>query len=192
MKKFCFALYIILAFSKDYAYGAEEGMPQLNSEFWIAQIFWLALIFSILYILTWKVFLPRITDVIENRKLKIVNDLSEIEKIKETAEKKLEEYNRIIENSKKEAKKIIQDSKKKLDTDLENKKNKFTEEIEQELKNIELEIKNFKKSSFVNINKIATEVSIDVIKQVMETNPNMSSVSAIVDDISKKKIGTNL
>ena len=43
--------------------------------------------------------MPRITDVIENRKLKIVNDMSEIEKIKETTQKKLEEYKKIIENS---------------------------------------------------------------------------------------------
>ena len=68
-------------------YGAEEGMPQLNTEFWIAQTFWLALIFSTLYIVIWKIFLPKITDVIENRKMKVVNDLNQAEKFKKRAQR---------------------------------------------------------------------------------------------------------
>ena len=85
-------------------------------------LFWLILIFSSLYLIIWKIFLPRITYSIENRKSRVVNDLDEAQKLKENAEKKLKEYNEIIENSKKEAKKIIEDSKKKLDRDIEKKK----------------------------------------------------------------------
>ena len=55
----------------------------------------------------WKIFLPRITYSIENRKSRVVNDLDEAQKLKENAEKKLKEYNEIIEKSKKEAKKIL-------------------------------------------------------------------------------------
>ena len=87
------------------AFGAEGGMPQLNPEFWASQIFWLILIFSILYIIIWKIFLPKITDSIENRKSRIVNDLNEAQKLKENAEKKLNEYNKIIEDIKKRSKK---------------------------------------------------------------------------------------
>ena len=89
------------------ALGTEAGMPQLNPEFWSAQIFWLILIFSSLYLIIWKIFLQKITYSIENRKSKIVNDLDEAQKLKENAEKKLEEYDKIIEKSKRDAKKII-------------------------------------------------------------------------------------
>ena len=107
MKNFCFALCIALIFNAKRAFGSETGMPQLNPEFWIAQIFWLILIFSSLYLIIWKIFLPKITYSIENRKSRLVNDLDEVQKLKESAEKKLNEYNIIIEKSKKEAKKII-------------------------------------------------------------------------------------
>ena len=105
MKKFCFGLLLIL--SSNIAYGAEEGMPQLNPEFWLSQIFWLIFIFVILYLITWKIFLPRITDTLENRKSRIVNDLNEAQKLKENAEIKLKEYNKIIEDSKIKAKKLM-------------------------------------------------------------------------------------
>ena len=62
------------------AFRAEKGMPQLNTEFWTAQIFWLILIFSILYLIIWRIFLPKITYSIENRKFKIVDDLNKAQK----------------------------------------------------------------------------------------------------------------
>tara|TARA_B000000460_G_scaffold104583_1_gene73261 strand:- start:204 stop:782 length:579 start_codon:yes stop_codon:yes gene_type:complete len=188
MNKFCAALSIAYAFNLNWAFGAEGGMPQLNPEFWTAQIFWLILIFSSLYVIIWKLFLPKITNSIENRKLKIVNDLNETQKLKDNAEKKLQEYNKIIENSKKDAKKIIEDGKKKLNREIESKKQKFNEEIEKELTNVEKEIKNLKKSSMLVINKIAEDISSEIIKQVVGTEINKSKLSAVVQDISKKKI----
>ena len=188
MKSFCFALFIAVVIYVNRAFGAGTGMPQLNPEFWAAQIFWLILIFSSLYLIIWKIFLPKITYSIENRKFRIVNNLDEAQKLKENAEKKLKEYDEIIKKSKNEAKKIIEDSKKKLDRDIENKKQKFNIEIEEELKSVEKEIKDLKKSSLSNINNIAVQTSSEVIKQIIDTEVNKSNVSAIVEDIIKRKI----
>ena len=188
MKKLCIAPCIALFFYVNEAYSADSGMPQLNTEFWPAQVFWLILIFSILYLIIWKIFLPRITYSVENRKSRIVNDLDEAQKLKENAEKKLKEYDEIIKKSKNEAKKIIEDSKKKLDRDIENKKQKFNIEIEEELKSVEKEIKDLKKSSLSNISNIAVQTSTEVIKQIIDTEVNKSNVSAIVEDIIKRKI----
>ena len=189
MKNLCFALGIASFFLVSSSYGSEAGMPQLNPEFWTSQIFWLILIFSILYLGIWKVFLPKITYSIENRKSRVVSDLDETQKLKENAEKKLKEYNQIIENSKKEAKKIIDDGVKKLDQDIVNKKQKFDIEIEKELANVEKEISELKKSSISNINRIAVETSSEIIQQIIGTDVNKSNVTAIVDDILKKNLG---
>ena len=188
MKNFCFAFCIAEVIYPSQAFGNEIGMPQLNPEFWTAQIFWLILIFSTLYVMIWKIFLPKVTESIENRKLKIVSDLNETQKLKENAEKKLSEYNNIVEDSKKEAKKIIEDGRKKLDSDIVNKKKIFNEEIEKELINVENEIKKLKKSSISSINKIAIEISSEITKQIAGTEVNKSSVSAIVEDVSKERI----
>ena len=188
MKNFCFALCIALIASFDQALGSETGMPQLNPEFWFAQIFWLILIFSILYFVIWKIFLPKITYSIENRKSRIINDLDETQKLKENAEIKLKEYNEIIEKSKKEAKKIIEDSKIKLEKDIESKKKKFNVQIEKELLAAEKEVKDLKKTSISNIRNIASDVSAEVIRQIINTEINKSNVSAIVDDVTKKEM----
>jgi len=192
MKSFYFAFCIALTVYATQSFGAEAGMPQLNPEFWAAQIFWLLLIFSILYIVIWKIFLPKITDSIENRKSKVVNDLNEANKLKETAENKLKEYNLIIEQSKKDAKKIFQDSKKELDQNIEKKRSKFNEEIEKEIEIVEKEIIKLKHSSLESVSKIATETSVELIKQIIDTEVNNSNVSAIVNEVSKKKLGNTI
>ena len=188
MTNFRFALCIAMSIYVNKAFGSETGMPQLNPEFWTAQIFWLILIFASLYLIIWKIFLPRITYIIENRKSRVVNDLGEAQKLKDNAEKKLKEYNEIIEKSKKEAKKIVDDNKKKLDRDIENKKQKFNDEIEKELVSAEKEIKELKKSSISNISNIAAETSAEVIKQIINIEVNKSSIAAVVDDVAKRKM----
>ena len=188
MKKLCIALCFALVFYMNEAYGSDAGMPQLNPKFWTAQVFWLILIFSILYLVIWKIFLPKITYSIENRKSKIVNDLDQAQKLKEIAEKKLNEYNKIIEDSKNEAKKIIEDSRKKLDQDIENKKKDFNIQIEKEISAAEKEIKDLKKASISNISKIASETSSELVKKIINTKVNKSNASAVVEDIIKRNI----
>ena len=192
MKNFFSITFSVLVLSYSRAFAAAEGMPQLNPEFWVAQIFWLVLIFSTLYIAISKIFLPKIINVIENRKLKIVSDIDEAQKLKDNAENKLKEYNQIIENSKKEAQKLMRDNKKQLEIVLDQKKQKFTEEIEKELTSVEQEIKELKKTSLLSINKIATEITNDLLKKIMGANSNMSNVSAVVEDVSKREVEKNL
>ena len=188
MKKFCFALCITQVLCINQALSSEAGMPQLNSEFWPSQIFWLIITFSFFYLIIWKIFLPRISQSIENRKSKLVSDINKAQKLKEEAEIKLKEYNKIIENAKKEAKKIIENNKRKLDLDIESKKLKFNSEMEKEIKAIEKEILSLKKTSVININKIAAEISSEVIKKLLNSEVNKSNVVAIVEDVSKKRI----
>jgi F-type H+-transporting ATPase subunit b len=188
MKVFFTHFCIIAINSITQAFGSEAGMPQLNPEFWMAQIFWLILIFSTLYLIIWKIFLPKITYSIENRKSKVVNDLDEAQKLKENAEKKLVEYKEIIEKSKKDAKKITEDGKKLLYKDIENKKQEIENQIEIELENAEKEIKDLKKSSIENINIIASDISSEVLKQILSTEVNRSNVTAIVNNLVKKEM----
>ena len=186
MKNFCIAFCVVLLTYANKALGSEAGMPQLNPEYWASQIFWLIIIFSTLYLIIWKIFLPKITYSIESRKSKIVNNLDEAQKLKESAETKLKEYNKIIENSKSEAKKIIDEERKKLDKDIEVKKKNFNSEIEKELAAVEKEIKDLKKTSLSSISKIASETSAELIKNIVNTEVNKSNVAAVVEDIIKK------
>ena len=169
-------------------FGAEEGMPQLNPEYWVSQIVWLIITFGFLYIILWKLILPKITQNLENRKTQILSDLDNAQKFRDQSEKKILEYNKIINLAKQDARKKLDDARKKINSDIENKKKNFNLEIETEIQKAEKEIKALQLTSIQNINKIANEISSEVARKIMNTEVNSSKISAIVNEISKKKI----
>ena len=188
MKSKIFLLVLLFFLRANSVISSEKGMPQLNPEFWIAQIFWLIIIFSILYVVCWKLFIPKISDSIENRRVKIMNDLNETQNLKEQAEKKLLEYEKIIQNSKNEAKKAIEESRKKVENEIKIKRKKFFDEIEKELMKAEKEIKELKTTSLSKIEAVATEITKEITKKIINTEVNTSNVLAIVQSISKKNM----
>ena len=168
-------------------FAAESGgMPQLNPEFWVSQIFWLIITFGILYIVLSKFILPKISSNLELRKSQIQENIETAEKQREMSEVKLKEYDEIILKSKLDAKNIFKNAREKIIKDINLKKETLDKQIDDEISNAEEEIKTLKKDATDKINKIAIETSSDLLKKLIGTEINNSSISAIVDDLSKK------
>jgi F-type H+-transporting ATPase subunit b len=171
------------------AFAAESGgMPQLNPEFWVSQIFWLAITFGVLYVILSKLILPKISTNLEMRKSQILENIEAAEKQREESEKRIEEYEKIVQTSKNEAKNYFKQAKEKVLKDINVKKEILDKELGQEVNKAESEIKSFRDSAPEKIKKIATETSADLLQQLIGTEANSSSISAIVDDLSRKKM----
>ena len=170
-----------------YVQSSESGgMPQLNPEFWVSQIFWLILTFGILFIVLSKLILPKISESLEKRKSQILENISLAEKQREESENKIKEYEKIILDAKNEAKNYFNSARQKVLQEINEKKEILENEINEEIKIAENEIKNLKNSSSEKIQKISITTSEDLIKQLIGIDVNSSSISAIVSDISKK------
>ena len=187
---FYLSIFIFLFYGKVFA--SDEGMPQLNPEFWFSQIFWLTIIFGSLYLLLSKLILPKISDNLEARKSQISENIEEAEKKRKQSDQKLKNYEKIISETKIEAKNIYNQTREKILRDINNKKEKLEKEIDEEIKEAEKEILDLKKKSPKKINKIAIETSADLVKQIIGAEVNNSNISAIVEDVSKKNEGKYL
>jgi F-type H+-transporting ATPase subunit b len=169
------------------AFAAESGgMPQLNPEFWISQIFWLTLTFGILYLVLSKLILPKISANLETRKSQILENIEAAEKQREDSEMKLKEYEEIISKSKLEAKTIFNQAREKALKDINAKKEVLDSQIDEEISKAEEEIKTLHNSAPDKINKIAIETSSELIQKLIGAEVNNSSISAIVDDLSRR------
>ena len=177
---FCFALVSIAQSSES------GGMPQLNTEFWISQIFWLILTFGIMFVVLSKFILPKISKNLEIRKSQILENIETAEKQREQSENKIKEYEKLIFESKIEAKNYFSEIRQKVLGDIAKKKQVLDNQIEKELKDVEKEINELKGKAPEKINKIAIETSTDLIKHLIGNEVNNSSISAIVEDISIK------
>ena len=170
-----------------YVESAESGgMPQLNPEFWFSQIFWLIITFGIMFILLSKLVLPKISENLEVRKAQILENVEAAEKQREESDKKLKEYEQLIINSKNEAKNYFNKAREKILKDVDKKREILEKEINEEIKGAEQEILDLRNKSPEKIRKIAVETSSDLIKQLIGVEVNNSSISAIVEDVSRK------
>ena len=186
-KKIVFNILILSILLLNSANSAENGgMPQLNPEFWISQIFWLTLTFGFLYIILSKIILPKISKNLETRKSQILENIEIADKQKEDSENKIKDYDRIILESKIKAKNYFNDARKKVLEDINKKRAALEKDIDAEIGAAEEEISNLKKNSDEKISKIAVDTSSELIKELIGEEVNSSSISAIVEDQSKK------
>tara|TARA_Y100001936_G_C15968705_1_gene609826 strand:- start:420 stop:911 length:492 start_codon:yes stop_codon:yes gene_type:complete len=152
-------------------------MPQLNPEFFISQLFWLAITFSFLFVFLWRISLPRISTVIEKRQRKIEDNISDAKELQEQAMIIEKNINQKLQKAKDETSDKIKgvigdiqsDADKRLlelDKELDNKISKAEENISQN-KKMQIEQIN---SEIVNISKIIIEkvANMEISKSDLE------------------------
>ena len=187
VKKIFFqSIFFNFFFLKEVFAAESGGMPQLNPEFWVSQIFWLTLTFGILYIVLSKLILPKISSNLELRKSQIQENIETADKFRKDSETKLKEYEDIVLKSKLEAKNIFQATREKALKDINSKKEILENQINEEIKKVEQEINTLKKTAPEKINKIAIDTSSEILKSLIGAEVNNSSISAIVNDLYKK------
>tara|TARA_B110000261_G_C12851125_1_gene264410 strand:+ start:15 stop:590 length:576 start_codon:yes stop_codon:yes gene_type:complete len=185
MGKFLF-LSIFLASAVNAAEKA--GMPQLDTKFWFSQFFWLTITFSILFVILSRFILPKISANLETRKSQILDNITAAEKKREESELKIKEFKEIVQKTEIEAKNYLNDAKKKLAKNIALKKETLEKELTEEIKKVEIEIQELRGKAPERINKIAVETSADLLQKLISVEVNSSSISAIVDDLSRKKM----
>ena len=181
-------IFVVTTLCSKSVFSAESGgMPQLDPEYWLSQIFWLTVTFGFLFIILSKFVLPNISSNLENRKTQILNNIDIAEKQRDESENNIAEYEKIILKTKGDAKNLINEAKVKVIEEINKKKNLLDSEINKEIADAETEIIKLKKNSPEKISQIAVDTSLDLIKQLIGAEVNKSNISAIVQDISKKE-----
>ena len=179
-----FALnFVLISYAQS---GESGGMPQLNPEFWVSQIVWLVLTFGFLYLVLSKLILPKISENLESRKSQILENIETAENQREESEKKLKEFEKIILESKLEAKNYFNEARRKILEDINSKRLALEKDIDEEISAAEQEVNNLKIGSHEKIRNIAVETSSELIKQLIGEEANNSSISAIVEEQSRK------
>ena len=185
MKKYIIYFFLCLFLEKKVM--AKEGMPQLNPEFWLSQIFWLIVFFGLLYFLIYKFFSPKLFSLIDKRADFLKSLINETENNKNQIQKLDNEYNKIINEAKKNSKENLAKLNAEFNEKIFIKKKDFENYLKTETTKIENDINHFKQQALDNISNIVSEFSKELIEKIIETKPNDSNLKAIITEISKKQ-----
>jgi len=104
-------------------------MPQLDPSLFPTQLFWLLITFVALFLIAWKVALPRITEVLDARQTRIDGDLEKARALKEEAEDVIATYEKTLADASLQA----QDIHRQLVQTLTDERTKRQEELSRKL-----------------------------------------------------------
>lgn len=92
-------------------------MPQLDPSLFPTQLFWLALTLIPLYLVLWRVALPKVSDVRAARRERIEGDLEKAEALKAEADAALAEYNAMIAQAADKARESLREAAREASED---------------------------------------------------------------------------
>ena len=138
-------------------------MPQLDFSTFVPQIFWLFVSLSILYLILSKYALPRVSDVIEERKDIIAHDIDEAKKFSLDSKKAIEDLTLKMSKAKSESQQIVNNALIEVKSKNETKKEKIILEINDELLDAEKEIFEKKEIALKDVTKISKELAKEML-----------------------------
>lgn len=141
-------------------------MPQLDFSTFLPQIFWLFVSLSFLYIVLSRYALPRVSDVIEERKDIIAQDIDSAKKYSSETDLAIEELNMKLSEAKINSQSLMNDSLQKIKESNEEKKAILLKEINDDIVAAEAKILEKKEESLREISSVSEDIAIEMLENL--------------------------
>ncbi len=142
-------------------------MPQLDINTYLPQVVWLLITFTALFLVMWRVAVPRIADVLEARQKRIDDNLDKAADSQKEAEAALEAYEASLAESRAEAQALIAKATDKITAEAEERNARLSEELDQKIAASEAEILEAVAQAMESIPEVALEAASAVIKRLI-------------------------
>jgi F-type H+-transporting ATPase subunit b len=162
-------------------------MPQLDPSVFPSQLFWLALTFIPLYLILWKVALPRVTEVRESRRGRIESDLKKAESLKSEAEAALADYEKTIAEATAKAQESVREAARKLSEDAEKQREALAARLGEQLAEAEQRIADEKARAIGDIGVIAGELAQAAAGRLAGSDVSQDEANAAVAAIMQER-----
>jgi len=141
-------------------------MPQLDFSTFLPQIFWLFISLSFLYIVLSRYALPRVSDVIEERKDIIAQDIDSAKNFSTEAELAIEELNMKLSEAKINSQSLMNNSLQEIKESNEEKKAILLKEINDDIVAAEAKIQEKKEESLSEISSVSEDIAIEMLENL--------------------------
>jgi F-type H+-transporting ATPase subunit b len=154
--------------------GPGKVFPPLDHTTFVPQLVWLALTFGLLYLLLKRFALPRVGEVIEERRERIDRDLAKAEALKAETEQALATYERALGEARARASTIAKDVHAKLTAEVDAGRAKLDAEIAKQVAEAETRIAQDRARAMAGIGDIAGETAGAIVAKLIgkEASPD--------------------
>lgn len=149
--------------------GHSEIFPPFDASTFPSQLLWLTISFAVLYFVMKRVALPRIGEILEERRDKIEGDLAEAERLRRKSEHAIASYETALAEARTNAHAIAEQARAENRTKLDAERAKVEANLAEKVAAAEARIAQTKADAMEHVGEIAAETAQAVVAQLMGT-----------------------
>ncbi|MEK9755206.1 MAG: F0F1 ATP synthase subunit B' [Rhodospirillaceae bacterium] len=163
-------------------------MPQLEQiATYPSQVFWLVVTFIALFVIMWRVAVPRISDALEARQQRIDDNLERAAEIKKEAEAAMVAYEKSLAEARAEAQGAIAKAMQEVADAAAKREAELTERLQARLAESEAGIARAVEQAVDNLKSVAVEVAQSATERLVGEAPSAADAGAAVKGAIKAR-----
>lgn len=163
------------------------GFPQLKTDTYASQVFWLLVSFFILFGLMSKIALPKVGDVLERRKTQKSDDLGQAEKATQEAMKLKKTYEASLAKAQGKAQETLRNAENAIKQSVAEKETLFGEQSRKRLQMTEQKITKAKNDALESLADISADIAADIIHKIAGLTVNKSDAKKAITAVNAKE-----
>lgn len=166
--------------------AGHRAFPPFEKQHFPSQLFWLAVIFVLLYLLMSRIALPRIGSIFAERSKRISDDLAAANRFKEQSEAAGAAYQKALTDARSRAQAIAGETRERQAAEAEATNKQLEAQLHDKLAAAEQSIAATRTAAMQNVGSIATETASAIVERLIGTAPSQQDVAAAVSDAGKR------
>lgn len=161
-------------------------MPQLEQiNTFASQIFWLVVTFIPLYLILWRVVLPRMSATLENRQQRIDNDIVRAEELSREAQEVMEAYEAELAEARARAQEQLHKAAEETQAEAERRNAEMTDRLSADATAARDRIDAARAAAIANISEIANDIAGQAVERLVGESPS----AQMTDDAVQASLG---
>jgi F-type H+-transporting ATPase subunit b len=162
------------------------AFPPFDRETFPSQLFWLAICFVLLYLITARLIQPRVAGIMDSRKSRISGDLAEASRLRAESEQAMAAYEKALADARTRAQTIATETHDRLQAEADRNRKSLEEQLNGRLAEAEKTISATKTAAMANVRGIATEAAAAIVTRLTGVTAPGSAITAAVDAALKR------
>lgn len=159
--------------------GAHEAVfPPFDSTHWPSQLFWLAVLFGLLYVLMSRIALPRVGKILEDRAERIAADLNAARAAQTQAAGAQRVHEKTLADARAAAQATAQEAYNAVTAEADAKRHALEEELATKLSAADAQIEAGKAAAMANVHGIAADAAAAIVQQLTGRAPDRAAIDA--------------
>jgi len=165
---------------------SKTHFPPFEKEFFPSQLFWLAIIFIVLYLMMAKLAVPRLEGILAARRKQVEGDLAEAEHNRKQSDAALAAYEKQLADARNRAQIVANETRDRLNVQSEKARQELEAKLNTKLAEAEKTIAATKTAAMANVHAIAADAAAAIVQQLIGAAPSGAAVESAITDALKR------